>query len=162
MGERIWRETIAPKYMHDAFGIYVGTWFPTMDRCWTSNDGYQVTSRLIRTEWGKVEHASIIKTDSENLLSSNGERDIPWAVKQEIKNEIFGKKRIAIEIFPTERNKVDVSDVYHLWILPEGFVIPFGIHPTRDVQCSVIDRGCPKNPAYLAQNVMRIEEEKNG
>ena len=32
---------------------------PQIDRCWISNDGLQVTSRLLMTKWGKVEHAAI-------------------------------------------------------------------------------------------------------
>lgn len=159
MSDRIWKETIPPKMMHDMVGVYKGIWFPQMDRCWTSDDGYQVTSRLIRTEWGKVEHASIIwMKPGDDRNSVNGERDIPWKIKQEIKNELFGKKRVAIEVFPTEKNCVDIMDVYHLWILPEGFVIPFGIHPTRDVQCSPINRGYPKNPTYLVENTKALEE----
>ena len=29
--------------------------------------------------------------------------------------------------------------------LPKGFSLPFGIHPTRDKQCRVVNRGIPKN-----------------
>ena len=32
---------------------------PQMDRYWISNDGLQVTSRLLMTKWGKVKHAAI-------------------------------------------------------------------------------------------------------
>lgn len=127
-----------------------------MDRCWISNDGYQVTSRLLRTDWGKVEHACISIIDHENSFSCNGERSIPWAIKQEIKNELFGKRRTAIEVFPAEKNLVDYMDCYHLWILPEDFKLPFGIHPTRDTQCSAINRGCPKNPEFLAKQTESI------
>ena len=81
-----------------------------MDRCWFSDDGYQVTSRILITDWGKVEHAAITYNgDEENLFSFDGSRDIPWSVKQEIKNEVFGEKRLAIEVFPAETNKVDGS-----------------------------------------------------
>ena len=40
--KRIWRETISPKWMHDTLGIFHGYWMPQMDRCWISDDGYQV------------------------------------------------------------------------------------------------------------------------
>lgn len=156
---RVWKECIAPKYMHDNFGVYHGIWMPQMDRCWFSDDGYQVTSRILITEWGKVEHAAITRNgDEENYLSFNGERDIPWAVKQEIKNEIFGEKRLAIEVYPKESNKVDILDVYHLWVFPKGFSLPFGIHPTKDKQCNVANRGCPKDPTALALNSKEMLE----
>lgn len=163
---RKWTETISPKQTNSYMNCYRGTWIKEMDRCWWSDDGYQVTSRLLFTDWGKVEHACIIykpygfgkslKTTEEILtdFSNDGSRDIPWNVKQEIKNELFGKDRIAIEVFPTEKNLVDVQDVYHLWIMPKGFKMPFGIHPTKDVQCKVVNRGVPKleNSYYLAKN----------
>ena len=157
-----WIETIPPKTLHDKFGVYHGQWTPQMDRCWDSIDGkYQVTSRLLITEWGKVEHACIlIKEENENRLSTNGERNIPWAEKQRIKNEIFGKDRIAIEVFPEESHLVDVMDCYHLWIMPKYFKMPFGIHPTKDKQCNVVNRGVNIN--LVANNSMRIYNlEKN-
>lgn len=162
---RKWKETISPKQTNDYLNCFKGTWSKEMDRCWWSDDGYQVTSRLLFTEWGKVEHAAISYKpygfgDNKSLeevlgeLSNDGSRDIPWNVKQEIKNELWGKDRIAIEIFPTEKNLVDVQDTYHLWIMPKGFKIPFGIHPTKDVQCKVVNRGVPKiqNSGYLVEN----------
>jgi hypothetical protein len=154
--KRIWKETLAPKYLHEVLGVYHGAWFPDMDRCWRSNDGYQVTSRIIFTEWGKVEHAAVQLIDDDAFLSSNGERDIPWAVKQQIKNEIFGEKRLAIEVFPKQKNLVDVQDVYHLWVFPKDFDLPFGIHPIRDKQCKVISRGCPKDVGYLIENTRQM------
>ena len=154
--KRIWKETLAPKYLHEVLGVYHGAWFPDMDRCWRSNDGYQVTSRIIFTEWGKVEHAAVQLIDDDAFLSSNGERDIPWAVKQQIKNEIFGETRLAIEVFPKQKNLVDVQDVYHLWVFPKDFDLPFGIHPIRDKQCKVISRGCPKDVGYLIENTRQM------
>ncbi len=154
--KRIWKETVAPKYLHEVMGIYHGVWWPDMDRCWLSNDGYQVASRIISTEWGKVEHATVQIIDDSGFMSSNGERDIPWAVKQQIKNELFGEKRLAIEVFPKQKNLVDVQDVYHLWVFPKDFDLPFGIHPTRDKQCRVVNRGCPKNADYLIENTRQM------
>ena len=140
MSNRIWKETIPPKLLHDKFGIYHGAWVQQMDRCWNSDDGYQVCTRLIQTEWGKIEHATI-KYSDKLTLSMNGENDIPWKIKQEIKNELFGENRVAIEVFPTEKNKIDVMDIYHLWVFPKNFKMPFGIHPKEDKQCKYIPRG---------------------
>lgn len=130
---RTWYTGVDPKKLHDEFGLYQGQWMPQMDRYWHSDDGYHVMSRLINTEWGKVEHVTITKK-----LEESG--DVPWSVKQEIKNELFGENRVAIEIFPAENRLVDVMDVYHLWILPKKFKMPFGIHP-KDTQCKAVHRG---------------------
>lgn len=128
-----------------------------MDRCWMSDDGIQVTSRLLRTDWGKVEHAAITVTDS---FTFNGESELPWSVKMEIKNELFGKNRLAIEVFPKERNLVDVMDVYHLWVFQKDFDLPFGIHPTRDKQAIWVNRGCPKDMTSLIKNSEEIMKLK--
>lgn len=149
MGTRVWKEVISPAQLHKEFGVYKGIWMPQMDRCWMSDDGIQVTSRLLNTEWGKVEHAAITVPGT---LSCNGEYELPWSVKQGIKNELFGENRLAIEVYPKQRNLVDVMDVYHLWVFPKGFDLPFGIHPTRDKQARWINRGVPKNASRLAEN----------
>lgn len=146
MPKREWKEVISPKFANDHLDIYRGTWLPLMDRCWLSNDGYSVMSRLIQTEWGKVEHVTIqIHKEGLGDFSSDGTGDIPWKVKQEIKNELFGEKRLAIEVFPKEKNLVDVCDVYHLWVFDKNFDLPFGLHPARDPQCKPINRGCSVN-----------------
>ena len=155
--ERIWKETLAPAYLHDTFGIYQGIWMPQMDRCWMSNDGLQVTSRLLMTKWGKVEHAAITLPES---LTRNGENEISWSLKMEIKNELFGENRLAIEVFPKSKNLVDIMDVYHLWVFPKEFNLPFGIHPNHDEQGKGIKRGGPRNPSPLADNTKEIMQQQ--
>ena len=71
---------------------------------------------------------------------SDGSGDIPWAVKMEIKNDLFGEKRVAVEVFPTQDRLVDVCDCYHLWVFEKGFQLPFGIHP-RDKKTVTVNRG---------------------
>ena len=130
---RVWKEVISPKYMHDTMGVYNGVWMPQMDRCWLSDDGYQVTSRLLITEWGKVEHAAISYVGGKDAAPTfNGENDIPWAVKQQIKNEVFGEKRLAIEVFPAEDNKIDVIHTH------TGKVLPFVIIANWHMKSKII------------------------
>ena len=47
----------------------------------------------------------------------------------QIKNELFGEKRAAIEVYPSQDRLVDAADTYHLWVFEKGFKMPFGIHP---------------------------------
>lgn len=135
---RVWYKMIPPKKVQEELHIYSGVWMPQLDRYWESNDGYSVMSRKIRTEWGAVEHITIQKMGG---IGMGGASEVPWSVKQQIKDELFGYKYTAIEIFPCKKNLVDVCDVYHLWLLPDDFKIPFGIHPYRDPQCEAIERG---------------------
>ena len=131
---RSWHKSIPPKAAHEMLGLYSGSWSTQMDRYWESNDGFAVSSRQIRTAWGTVEHVAI------NRMNGNS-RDVPWAIKQQIKDELFGSRRVAIEVYPSQKNLVDACDVYHLWVLPKDFVLPFGIHPTRDPQGKPVERG---------------------
>lgn len=137
---RTWHKSIPMKYLHEQYGLYRGSWSSQMDRYWESDDGYTVSSRQIKTDWGTVEHVTIMRVNEED-------GDIPWAVKQAIKEELFGPRTTAIEVFPTKKNLVDVMNVYHLWILPKDFKLPFGIHPTRDTQGQPISRGYDFNMA---------------
>lgn len=131
---RTWHKSIPMKYLHEQYGLYRGNWSSQMDRYWESDDGYTVSSRQIKTDWGTVEHVTIMRVNEED-------GDIPWAVKQAIKDELFGTRAVAIEVFPSKKNLVDVMNVYHLWVLPKDFRLPFGIHPTRDPQGQPISRG---------------------
>jgi hypothetical protein len=56
-----------------------------------------------------------------------------WRHYQEIKNQLAGPEREAFEIYPAESRKVDTSNKWHLWVLPEGERIPCGWQE-RDVQ----------------------------
>jgi len=131
-----WIEAPSPKYMKDHFGLgREKSWHWNMDRCWIDKDsGICVCSRLIRVPnefGGKVEHVTISKGHS-----FDGSGDISWATKQQIKDELFGTNRLAIEVFPKSNRLVDVCDVYHLWVFDRKFNLPFGIHP-KEYQSSV-------------------------
>lgn len=127
-----WIKGVPPKMMHDQLGIYHGQWMPEMDRCWIrEEDGCCVCSRIIRTPMGNVEHVTISRRDPNrpDIVTTDGSGELTWAEKQQIKDELFGKNRQAVEVFPTEDRLVDVADVYHLWVFDKKYRLPFGIHP---------------------------------
>lgn len=100
-------------------------WFSQLSEVYVSNDQkYCVMSREIDTDMGKVTHMCI-RSQGRKETGWQGE-DIPWAEKQRIKNEIYGKELTAIEVFPKESELVDEANMYHLWILHD-FKLPFGI-----------------------------------
>lgn len=125
-----WVIAIPPKMLKDKFGMYSGGnrtgWHGDMDRCWIDNDAdLCVCSRLIRTKFGTVEHVTI----SKGTGTVDGTGEVSWSEKMRIKNELFGENRFAIEVFPKQKNLVDVCDVYHLWVFDKKQEMPFGIAP---------------------------------
>lgn len=110
-----WIGQPSPKSRHTGNG-----WFGEMNRVYVDEKRFYCV--MIRTiivpEWGKVEHAAIRNTPS---------TDIPWAEKQRIKNEIFGKERVAFEVFPKESELVDEANMYHIWVLPERVSLPVNL-----------------------------------
>lgn len=109
---------------------YGDGWCGELDRCYRLDRKYIVMSRLIKTNIGTVEHFCIRNRDNS---------DIPWAEKQKIKNDLAGRKRTAIEVFPSEDRLIDEAGMYHLWILPEEYEPPFGLHK-NDTKTEPIER----------------------
>ena len=53
---------------------------------------------------------------------------------QRIKNELAGEQTVGVEVYPAQTDVVDQANIYHIWCMPEGFALPFGLHLTPDVQ----------------------------
>tara|TARA_Y100000593_G_C4302514_1_gene334116 strand:+ start:1069 stop:1575 length:507 start_codon:yes stop_codon:yes gene_type:complete len=49
-----------------------------------------------------------------------------WRDLQEIKNQICGKDREGMEIYPSEDRVVDTANQYHMFVLPKGAGIGLG------------------------------------
>lgn len=114
MNLKNWIRKPAPKSMNFGSG-----WVREFDRCYVDAQfNHVVLIRTIDTEWGKVEHAAIRNADSQ---------DVPWAIKQQIKNDLFGEDRVAIEVFPEVSQLIDGAMMYHIWVLPAGFKMPFSL-----------------------------------
>ena len=90
-------------------------WLREVRWAW-ANDLYAILCRPVHTEIGDVIHCSI-------RTASNLEP--PWRDKQRIKNELFGEDRVAVEVMPAASKLVDEADMYHMWVLPEGYQMPF-------------------------------------
>lgn len=120
-----WKRELSPRDKQYGHG-----WVSEMDRCWSKDRKYVVMSRIVNTKIGEVEHLCVRNRDN---------TDIEWSEKQRIKNELFGKKRTAIEVFPSEDRLIDEANMYHLWVLPDGYELPFGIH-RDDMQTEPVER----------------------
>ena len=67
---------------------------------------------------GKCDYLSIKTIDKKPIHD--------WRDLQQIKNELCGKDREALEIYPAESRLVDTANQYHLWVIPKDAQIPFG------------------------------------
>lgn len=74
----------------------------------------------VTTELGIIDNLMVRRNDAKPVRS--------WADMQRIKNELCGENRIAVEVYPSEKTLVDQANIYHLWVFPEGFTLPFGLH----------------------------------
>lgn len=63
-------------------------------------------------------HLSIKRMDRMAIMS--------WRVLQQIKNEVVGEFREAVELYPGEHRVADNANQYHLFVAPEGVDFPFG------------------------------------
>lgn len=68
---------------------------------------------------GKVTHVAI-------TIVGNA-TDLTWTERQRIKNELFGRERVAVEVMPPESELVDGANMYHMWVMPAGYVMPFSL-----------------------------------
>ena len=96
--------------------------FPIAETCsngWRCHR-FTVLEYLIASAWGEVTHLHVRIAD--------GGRAPTWAEMHRIKNELVGESRVGVEVFPSNVNLVDQADAYHIWALPEGFELPFGLH----------------------------------
>lgn len=84
------------------------------------NNRYSVQVSLVGTSIGEVIHLWIRRHDGQVARS--------WADLQRIKDELAGTARVAVEVFPPANELVDQANMFHLWVMPEGHLLPFGLH----------------------------------
>ncbi|MFH0935701.1 MAG: hypothetical protein V1828_02425 [Candidatus Omnitrophota bacterium] len=75
-------------------------------------------------EWGDSIRLCVKRIDKKPIHS--------WGDLQEIKNQIAGEERIAIEIYPKQDQITDEGNMYHLWVLPKDFGLPYRLVPYKD------------------------------
>ncbi len=56
------------------------------------------------------------------------EKELSWRERQSLKTHIFGAQAVGLEIMPREDRVVDDAPMFHMWVFPDGFPMPFGIH----------------------------------
>lgn len=84
------------------------------------NARYSVQVYERESELGVITHLALRRHDNGTV--------IPWSDLQRVKDEVAGADRLAIEVFPPADQLVDDANMFHLWVLPRGFVLPFGLN----------------------------------
>jgi hypothetical protein len=92
---------------------------PGIVRAWVNNK-YSVQVFLAQCAWGEVTLLMIKRHDGAAVTQ--------WYELQRIKNEIVGPERTAVQVFPAVSELMDSANLYHLWVLPVGVKLPFGLH----------------------------------
>lgn len=65
-------------------------------------------------------------------LDGSSKRD--WRDFQQIKNDLVGEEREAVELYPAESRLMDECNQFWLWCLPPGALFPIGVFQKRNVQ----------------------------
>lgn len=111
------------------------------------NDIYVV----IRTELKSgITHLSIRRRDRRAC------RD--WRHFQEMKNQLCSEVREAIEIYPAESRLVDTANQFHLWVFPEGVIVPAGYFFGRHVHDDLKVPGAVQRPLDIRHHT-RFQNE---
>ncbi len=79
--------------------------FMYAEQCWESDDGqYWVTLNRV----GRFRHVKVHRSDHATMNDFN--------TLQEIKNMVLGEDAVAVQVFPAQRDMIDGSNTYHLWV----------------------------------------------
>jgi len=89
------------------------------------NDFWIVQEFFVRTDLGVVTHLMIRSV-------ADAGRGIglepSWQDLQRIKNELCGPDTEAVQVYPRQGDVIDQVDMYHLFVLPPAWPLPFGLH----------------------------------
>ena len=106
-------------------------WNERTETCYLP-DGSAFTSRCVL--WKNNIYAVAVYDEHQGIthvtvqrLDGTPTRD--WRHLQQIKNEVVGPEREAIELYPAQSRVVDMTNTTHLWVMGEGETIPFGMFP---------------------------------
>lgn len=105
-----------------AFGVHRFPGLTRMKRA-VVNDFYVVQVFDVATALGNVVHLAVRTADAR---PQGGEP--PWRDMQRIKNELCGEELEAVQVYPKQADVMDQANMYHLFVLPPSWPLPFGLH----------------------------------
>lgn len=96
------------RFPHDPHTIYRAV----------TNQVLSVQFSKVDTAWGEVIHLWLRRHDEQPMI---------WRDAQRVKNELVGQDRVAVEVYPAQMEVVDEANMFHLWVLPASFQLPFSL-----------------------------------
>lgn len=123
----IWTRRVIPEELRKNNILFKG-----INEAWTYKGNMMFTIEIMNfsCEYGPMRHLIIKKISLENYEKQKFWDSEEATYKEKIwirDNVLQGEIRDMIEIFPKESSLVDLSNLYHLWVLPEEFHFPFSI-----------------------------------
>jgi hypothetical protein len=91
------------------------------------NDFWIVQFYDVMTELGPVVHLMIRSVAGAFGYDGHGVEP-SWRELQRIKDELCGPDAEAVQCYPRAADVTDEADMYHLFVLPPGWPLPFGLH----------------------------------
>jgi hypothetical protein len=87
---------------------------PNIDAVFTDDSGEYIVERTdLSNQKSAFEFKLAVKRRDKQPIRT-------WRVLQDIKNQIAGDDRYAIEVYPPESEVTDTGNIYHLWVFPKG------------------------------------------
>lgn len=86
-----------------------------MTRAYQNNRYVVMIQDNCETTHGKCIKTLIQKHDNKPIMNH-------WKELQNIKNKIFGEETLAIEYYPEQSKLIDESNIYWIFIYPEGII----------------------------------------
>lgn len=88
---------------------------------WTNNRCFVIHWASLETVVGIVDHFTIQGHNAGTLIG--------WSEMQSAKDDlaIDGRDRVGVQVFPKSSLIHDLENVYHLWVYPVGFDLPFAL-----------------------------------
>lgn len=119
----------APWKRHDFPRGSVGAsgWLWDIDRAYANGLYAVLVRQLDATDAGRLHLAIRTPTNLEP----------PWRDMQRIKNELFGPERFAVQVCPPDARLIDQADMYHLWVMAEGYRPGFGLHRLDEAEAPI-------------------------
>ena len=120
------------------------------NECWYDATGkYKVVKHDIYPNTNM--HDTLIHGEGMDMVTwlsiriNNGEDWLcDWRDFQAIKSDLCSPTREGMEIYPSEERVHDLDNVFHMWVLPEGAIIPIG-YARGDAESSTHDTPYQRN-----------------
>ena len=102
-------------------------WGPWQDRSHLRDDPRAPTG-LTRCWLNNIYSVQLVCRNGLEVLMirrHDGAARFPWPDLQRIKDELAGREREAVQVFPRADEVVDRANMAHLWLVPEGERLPY-------------------------------------